>query len=157
MTDRPTLTRAFEGAGNDLYEKDVLLWSEQQAALLRRLAAGERVNEQIDWENVIDEVESVGSEQLHAVESLLRQALVHMLKADAWPNSREVPHWRAEAKGFLGDAIGRFVPSMRQRIDLEKIYRRALRAIPDTIDGTAPLPIPATCPFTLDELLSEDA
>ena len=46
---------------NDLYDEDVLLWSEQQAALLRRLAAGERVNEQIDWENVIDEVESVGS------------------------------------------------------------------------------------------------
>ena len=56
----------------DLYEEDVLLWSEQQAALLRRLAAGERVNEQIDWENVIDEVESVGSEQLHAVEILPR-------------------------------------------------------------------------------------
>ena len=33
---------------SDLYEADILLWSEQQAALLRRLAAGERVNEQID-------------------------------------------------------------------------------------------------------------
>jgi len=72
---------------NDLYEDDVLLWSEQQAALLRRLAAGERVNEQIDWENVIDEVESVGLEQLYAVESSLVQALVHMLKAEAWPLS----------------------------------------------------------------------
>ena len=59
---------------NDLYEENVLLWSERQAALLRRLAAREPVNEQIDWENVIDDVESVGSEQLHAVESLLMQA-----------------------------------------------------------------------------------
>jgi hypothetical protein len=46
---------------------------------------------------------------------------------------------------------------MRQRIDMAKLYRRALRAVPDTIDGTAPLQtIPAICPVTLDELLSED-
>jgi hypothetical protein len=142
---------------NDLYEEDVLLWSEQQAALLRRLAAGERVNEQIDWENVIDEVESVGSEQLHAVESFLVQALVHMLKAEAWPLSRDAAHWQAEARRFRGDAAARFVPSMRQRIDMGKLYRRALRALPDTIDGTAPLQtIPAICLVTLEELLSED-
>jgi hypothetical protein len=66
---------------SDAYESDILLWSERQAQLLRRLAAGERVNDLVDWENVIEEVESVGSEQLHAVESLLLQALVHMLKA----------------------------------------------------------------------------
>ena len=142
---------------SDLYETDVLLWSEQQAALLRRLAAGERVNEQIDWQNVIDEVESVGSEQLHAVESFLVQALVHMLKAEAWPLSRDVGHWHAEARRFRGDAAARFVPSMRQRIDMTKLHRRALRAVPDTIDGTAPLQtIPTICPVTLDELLSED-
>ena len=142
---------------SDLYETDVLLWSEQQAALLRRLAAGERVNEQIDWQNVIDEVESVGSEQLHAVESFLVQALAHMLKAEAWPLSRDVGDWHAEARRFRGDAAARFVPSMRRRIDMAKLYRRALRALPDTIDGTAPLQtIPATCPVTLSELLSED-
>jgi hypothetical protein len=84
---------------NDLYEDDVLLWSEQQAALLRRLAAGERVNEQSDWENVIDEVECVGSEQLHAVESFLVQALVHMLKAEAWPLSRDAAHGRLRRGG----------------------------------------------------------
>jgi hypothetical protein len=46
---------------------------------------------------------------------------------------------------------------MRQRLDIAKLYRRALRAVPDTVDGAAPLPIPATCPVTLDELLGEDA
>jgi len=142
---------------SELHDDDVLLWSEQQAALLRRLALGERVNAEIDWQNVIDEVESVGSEQLHAVESLLMQALAHMAKAEAWPAAREVPHWRAEARRFRIDAATRFAPSMRQRLDLEKIYRRALRIIPETIDGQPPLPLlSATCPVTLDELLSED-
>ena len=37
---------------SDLYEDDILLWSERQAALLRRMAAGERLNDQVDWENV---------------------------------------------------------------------------------------------------------
>ena len=66
-----------------LYDNDILLWSQRQAQLLRRLAAGERVNDQVDWENVIEEVESVGSEQLHAVESLLVQALVHISRPKA--------------------------------------------------------------------------
>ena len=66
-----------------LYETDILQWSEQQRDLLRRLATGERVNELIDWENVAEEIEAVGSEQLHAVRSHLIQALLHDLKADA--------------------------------------------------------------------------
>jgi hypothetical protein len=31
------------------YDTDLLLWSERQAALLRRAAAGEQVNDQVDW------------------------------------------------------------------------------------------------------------
>jgi hypothetical protein len=136
------------------YEADILQWSERQASLLRRLAAGERVNDQVDWVNVIDEVESVGNEQLHAVESLLVQAMRHMLKAHCWPLSRDVPHWQAEARVARGDAASRFAPSMRVRIDMARIYRRAIRALPETIDEVPPLPLPTEWP-TLDELLSE--
>ena len=141
--------------GDELYDADVLLWSERQAELLRRLAAGERVNDQVDWGNVIEEVESVGSEQLHAVQSLLRQALIHMLKAGAWPLCRDAPNWRADAVRFRADAADRYAPSMRQKIELARIYRQALRALPETVDGQPPLPVPETCPVTLDELLAE--
>jgi len=142
---------------SDLYDTDVLLWSEQQAGLLRRRAAGELVNEaELDWPNIAEEIESVGSEQRHAVESLLMQALLHRLKIEAWPLSRDVPHWQAEARGFRDDAAARFAPSMRERLDLAQIYRRALRRMPDTMDGQPPLPVPAVCPATLDELLAED-
>jgi hypothetical protein len=140
---------------NDLYESDILVWSEQQADLLRRLAHGERVNDQLDWEHLIEEVESVGSEQLYAVESLLFQALVHMLKAQGWPLSRDVENWRADARGFRAQAANRFAPSMRQRLDLARIYRQALRAVPATMDGQPPQPLPETCPATLDDLLGD--
>ncbi len=138
------------------YDSDILSWSEHQSALLRRLARGEQVNAQIDWENVAEEIESVGRDQLHAVHSLLRQALIHMLKADAWPESRDAPVWRADAINFRTQAADRFAPSMRQRINLARIYQQARRAVPATIDGMAPLPLPPGCPFTLDALLAED-
>ena len=42
------------------YDTDLLLWSEHQAALLRRMGAGEHVNDQVDWSNVAEEIESLG-------------------------------------------------------------------------------------------------
>lgn len=137
------------------YDTDILEWSEHQAALLRRMAAGERVND-LDWPNVIEEVESVGREQLHAVEGLLTQALAHRLKVLAWPQSREVPGWRTEARRFRDQAADRFAPSMRQRIDMAKLYRRAMSYLPETVDDQPPLPVSSICNITLDALLSED-
>jgi hypothetical protein len=45
---------------------------------------------------------------------------------------------------------------MRQKIDVNAIYAKALRLLPEKIDGQPPLPVPEQCPVTLDELLSED-
>ncbi|MGD0432263.1 MAG: DUF29 family protein [Acetobacteraceae bacterium] len=113
---------------SDLYEEDIVLWSERQSELLRRRAAGELVNEaELDWPNIAEEIESLGNEQRFAVESLLVQAIVHRLKAEAWPACRDMETWLADSMRFRGDAASRFVSSMRQRIDLDRIYRRALR------------------------------
>jgi hypothetical protein len=141
---------------SDLYDVDILEWSERQAALLRLVAAGERVNDaDLDWPDIIEEIESVGREQLHAVESLLTQALLHMLKAQAWPRTQWIPGWQAEARLFRGQAADRLAPSMRHRIDLARLYRRALAGMPDTLDGEPPRAVPSTCPVTLDALLAE--
>lgn len=142
---------------NGQYEADVLEWSEHQARLLRQLAAGERLNEPVDWANVAEEIESVGRSQLDAVQSLLVQALLHDLKCEAWPLSRDVPHWRAEARGFRRDAARRFSPSMRQRIDMADLYADALYRMPESMDGQPPLPVPTTCPVTMDDLLDDGA
>ena len=141
---------------SDLYDADVLEWSERQADLLRRHAAGERLNEAPDWPNIIEEIEDVGRSQLSAVQSLLVQAMAHGLKAQAWPDSAAVPHWKAEARGFRADAARAFSPSMRQRLDLDRLYAEALDRLPDTIDGQPPRPLPQTCPVTLDQLLSRE-
>lgn len=140
-----------------LYDRDALAWAEQQAELLRRLAAGERVNDAVDWANVIEEVQDVGLSELRSCRSLLRQAMTHLLKLHAWPGSTAAAHWREEAGTFLDDAEQRFTPSMRQRIDLGDLYAKALRrAQTATDDAGLPGPLPDTCPFTLAELLSGD-
>ena len=52
------------------YDSDILIWSERQADLLRRRAAGELVNDAaLDWPNIAEEIEDVGRSQLNAVES----------------------------------------------------------------------------------------
>ena len=98
----------------------------------------------------------MGRSELRAVASHLVQALLHDLKAEAWPLSREVPHWRAEARGHRDDARAAFTQSMAQREELEiaELYGRALHRMPEMIDGVPPLPVPQACPVTLDELLA---
>ncbi len=141
-----------------LYERDALTWAERQADLLRRLAAGERLNEPVDWPNVIDEVQDVGLSELRACKSLLRQALVHLLKLHAWPDSMAVAHWRSEVIGLRADMRDRFAPSMRQRISFDEIYRVALEQVQAGTDDTGePRPVPVACPFALDDFLAFDA
>ncbi len=136
-----------------LYERDALAWAEHQAALLRRLAAGERLNEAIDWPNVIEEVAEVGLSELRACRSLLRQALIHLLKLHAAPDSQAAVHWQGELAGFLTDARDAFSPSMRQRIDLAELYADALYRTGAT-PGNGPDCPPRTCPFVLDDLVA---
>ncbi len=140
---------------DDLYRHDALLWAEQQAVLLRRLAAGEGVNDMVDWPNVIEELQDVGLSELRSCRSLLLQAMIHLLNRHAWPSGQSAPQSRDEAGVFLDDAEQRFTPSMRQRIELNNLYGRALRRAREaTDDAGIPNPLPGTCPFALDELLA---
>ena len=140
---------------DDLYTRDILEWSGQQAALLRRLAAGERVNAAVDWPHVIEEVADVGRAELHACESLLRQAMVHLLKLHSGEDA-PARHWRAEVVGFLADAAQRYTESMRQRIELDRIYRRALHQAREATRAKL-ADAPANCPWDLPQLLDEAA
>ena len=140
---------------DSLYEHDALAWSEQQADILRRLAAGERLNEKPDWDNIVEEIQDVGLSQLNACRSHLRHALTHLLKLHAEPSSQAANHWRGEIANFLTEARDHFAPSMRQRIDLQVLYADAIflagSAAREAADITT---IPPACPYTLDDLLT---
>ena len=84
-----------------LYAEDVETWAELQVAALRRLAAtpGPWSNV-IDWENVIEEIEDLGSEQRRAVESLLENAFAHAIKIAADPESLSRNIGRGKSRSF---------------------------------------------------------
>jgi len=138
-----------------LYDADILLWSEQQADLLRRLARGERVNDAVDWENVIEEVGDVGRSEFNSVASLLEVGLTHLLLAHASPRREPVGHWRSEAVTALAGAARRYAPSMGQRLDLGEIWAVAASAAVNKLasDGGPARPILADCPFVIQDLV----
>jgi hypothetical protein len=65
---------------DSLYDTDIVLWSEQQAAALRRRAANE-----IDWDNVAEEIADVAQRNRDRIEDALVTAIVHLLK---WQHQR---------------------------------------------------------------------
>lgn len=113
---------------SEAHDTDVVEWSQRQSTLLRRVAAGEKVNETPDWANIIEEIEDLGANAIRAVRSHLLQAMLHELKIRAWPGSRDEPHWRGEVRLRRGQAADDFTPSMRRQIDVASIYHRALRS-----------------------------
>jgi hypothetical protein len=79
---------------NDLYESDIVLWSERQADLLRRVAAGEKINDQVDWSNIIDEVETVGRSERAALRSHIAVVLEHLIKLQVSPATEPRNGWK---------------------------------------------------------------
>ncbi len=97
----------------------------------------------------------MGRSEFNAVQSLLVQALAHDLKCRAWPDGPSVPQWRVKGRGFRMDAARSFTPSMRQRLDLARLYSQARQRLPETFDGLPPLAAPSSCPWTPDKLLAD--
>ena len=64
-----------------LYEEDFVRWTEQQAAALRD-AAGQRTNLPIDWENLAEEIDSLGRSQKRELRSRLAVIIEHLIKLE---------------------------------------------------------------------------
>ena len=81
----------------ELYVSDAYSWAMQQADALRR-----RDLNAVDWENVIEEIESVGRSQKNGWESLCARALEHLLAIDYWSlaDDNVLVHWAREVMHF---------------------------------------------------------
>ncbi|MFN9555727.1 MAG: DUF29 domain-containing protein, partial [Dolichospermum sp.] len=62
-----------------LYEIDDYLWLEETIKLLKA-----KNLENLDLENLIEELESLGRNDLNKVRSLLRQIIIHILLLEYW-------------------------------------------------------------------------
>lgn len=142
-----------------LYERDFFTWTRRQAEALRRLAERrEDLDADLDLAHLIEEVEDLGSEQVHAVMGNLGQMLRHLLLLAVAPDDSAAGHWRGEAVAFRGNAAERFLPSMRRVAEprLDRTWRTARRTVEAKL-GRSLAGLPGACPFALDELLDEEA
>jgi Domain of unknown function DUF29 len=135
------------------YDADFFAWTMEQARLLREGALSE-----IDTLNLAEEIESMGKNNRRELGSRLVVLLMHLLKWSYQPNRRS-PSWattvrdqRDEIEELLADS-----PSLRSAVEdtLSTVYARALRkAVSET--GLPEATFPANCPFTAEQILSED-
>ncbi len=143
--------------GSTLYDDDILLWSEQQAAAIRRLRDGRiTVPNELDIDNVAEEIESVGRSELAAVESHIELILVHLVKLVAAPETEPARHWRGELAAFHSGLRRRFVPSMRSRIDMSTLWSDARAQVEmggNAAEQAMIAELPGDCPLMLDDLL----
>ncbi len=137
-------------AVESLYERDLVAWCDEQAALLR---AGRWAD--VDIPNLIEEVESLGNSQRSAVRSRLRVIMLHLLKLRYQPE-RESRSWRStliEQRAQIEDTLDTS-PSLKHLIEpsLERQYAIARReAAAET--GLPIATFPKECPFTGADVL----
>ncbi len=68
------------------HDLDFYAWTQRQGSLLRRLAAGERVDDaDLDWPNIAEEIETLGRSERGAVASRIRNVVEHLMKLEASP------------------------------------------------------------------------
>ena len=81
--NKPAHPIAAESVIAPRYEQDVYGWAMAQGAMLRA-----RRFDAIDWDNVAEEIETMGRSERRSLRSNITQIFVHMLKWDAQPERR---------------------------------------------------------------------
>lgn len=134
------------------YDRDLFAWSEEQGRLLRA-----RVTIGLDWDNLAEEIDSVGKSQRSEIRNRLKIVLQHLLKWHFQPGKRKLG-WRAsilEARSRLNQELTDS-PSLRgyPQTVLDKQYEVArLKAAAET---RLPLEaFPTTSPYSVAEILDE--
>jgi Domain of unknown function DUF29 len=89
-----------------LYDEDFYAWSKDQSEALRS-AAQARSNLKLDWENLAEEIESLGRSERRELASRLSQVIQHLVKLARSPAVDPRRGWRETI--------------MRERLEIERI------------------------------------
>ncbi len=136
-----------------LYETDDYLWLLKTIDLLKQ----KQLNE-LDLENLIEELEYMGSEKRNAVKSLLEQIIIHLLLLQFWTEEfdRNSYHWQGEILSFRTQLQDRLTTNFKNYLgeEVNSLYQRALKKV--KLKTKFQVDFPVECPYTLEQLLDED-
>ncbi len=128
------------------YDQDFALWIEKT---VKQLKSGDL--SQVDLENLIEEVESLGKSQRKAVDNFLTRLLEHLLKRCYVVLPDCYRGWEIEIRNFRKELKKEFKysPSLKRFMIeiLEECYREALEAVKEDYPDSN---FPDVCPFAED-------
>ena len=137
---------------SSLYNTDFFDWTQQTAYLIKT-----KQFDAVDWENVAEEIESLGKNDRDKLISSLKILIAHLLKWQYQPNKRS-KSWsdtifreRENIKEYLED-----MPSLSQFLNSQewttKAYQRGKR-LTALETGLYELDFPEVCPYSIDQLV----
>jgi hypothetical protein len=135
------------------YEKDVVAWAMEQAALLRsgQLSA-------LDIEHIAEEIEDVGRSEERELASRMAVLLAHLLKWQHQPE-RQGPSWQltiAEQRRAIQRRIKR-TPSLKPMLNDPDWQEGAWGdARGHAAQETGLSDFPEVCPWSMDQVLSAE-
>ena len=144
-----------------LYETDFYGWTQEQAGKLRKLLA-ERSNLDLDIENILEEIDSLGRSDYHQLVSRFEEIAIHLLKLHYSTVLECERVWKNSVRGQR-TRIARLLrqsPSLKPRLGeaLGAGYEDALRHFSDEklIELCMPMHLPGMSPFGVEECLMEE-
>ncbi|MFM2063482.1 MAG: hypothetical protein RLZZ507_3152 [Cyanobacteriota bacterium] len=135
-----------------LYECNYLEWLEETIKCLQSQQLSD-----IDYENLIAELEELAKNEKRRVRSLLEQIIRHLLLYQYWDleKSRNANHWAAEIISFRNQINEDLTANLRNHLDenFSLIYSNALDYVKAKTNLTT---LPELCPYTLVQVLDKN-
>ena len=129
-----------------LYDVDFALWIEETVNQLKS-----RNLEHLDWDNLIEEIESLGKSQRKAVRSFLLRLLEHLLKRCYVHLPDCYRGWEIEIRNFRRELKAEFKDSLSLKSFMLNIltesYQEALEFVREDYPDVT---FPDVCPFPQD-------
>jgi hypothetical protein len=148
----------MSGNPAQLYKEDFVRWTEQQAAALRD-AAGLTTNLPLDWENLAEEIDSLGRSLKHELRSRLMVILEHLLKLEYSPATDPRRGWieTIDRERLIVEDLLEESPSLKGGLSvaIEQAKLRALRLAARSLSNSgeaAELRLP---PYTEEQVLGD--
>ena len=135
------------------HDKDIYGWAVHTARLLR-----EKKMDEVDFENIIEEMEALGRSERHELMNRLSLVIAHLLKWQFQPTMRghnwkyTIKEQRAQSKVHAEDN-----PSLKSQMNeiISKAYKIAVsRAARET--KLEEKSFPSQCPYTFEQIMDEE-
>ena len=138
-----------------LYEEDFPLWAERQTTLLRA-----RRFDELDLDHLIEEVEDLSRRERETVESHVETIMEHLLKLELSNAARPRRGWLVTVDKQRARLARKLTATLRNHLESElpALYAGLRRPVARQLerDRVPADPLPAACPYKLDQIVDQD-